>query len=310
MTLVFHLKEAFQARSLDFRSVVWDSLRSTSLDVFLESQVRVERTSFSIKELFDVEATDVSKTDAKSGKPNESTTCDDSLSYDFELRGDFTNATGIGWGVEQSSIRILGNAGEQLSYGQKGGLVSVVGDAGDYTAQGMRGGTLSVQGNCGKHLAAPMLGERGGLRGGEIFISGDVGDRPALRMRRGTILVGGDCGDRGCNDMIAGTFVALGNLGCGWCEGMRRGTLVIDKSGRLQTEAHLSAGYLVSLNILPLLWRHLSFVISHLGLAHDFDRIRSLTERPSKNESRVYRLIGDLRVQGLGEILALDEAGE
>ena len=92
----------------------------------------------------------------------------------------------------------------------------------------MRGGELRVEGDAGDRAGA-------GMRGGEIVVGGDAGAQAGAGMRRGLIAVAGGVGEAAGLRMLAGTIVALGGAGPHAGAGMRRGSIVTTAAELLPT---------------------------------------------------------------------------
>ena len=119
------------------------------------------------------------------------------------------------------------------------------GDANDYAGKGLSGGRIVIRPDDGATFASDeniiagnVIGY--GATGGEIFISGVVGERCAVRNSGATIVVEG-AGDHAGEYMTGGVVVILGNVGRNLVAGMSGGTLYLyDPDHRVHD--HLSAG--------------------------------------------------------------------
>ena len=232
------------------------------------------------------------------------------------IAGDCQTIEGLGTHMQNGTICILGNVGDNTGKSMSGGTLVVSGNARDHLGAGMTNGLVYVLGNCRHGLASPLAGKKSGMRGGDILVAGNVGDRACERMRRGTVFVGGDAGDYCAPQMIAGTLVVMGNLGSQWAGGMRRGSLILGRDFSTNPTASLSEAREFELSFLPLIWRHVeklqneAFAILSLAMAQTLAAPqRASTEVPSPikipRTRWVQRQIADLNCNGRGEVLVL-----
>ena len=232
------------------------------------------------------------------------------------IAGDCETIEGLGTHMQNGTICILGNVGDNTGKSMSGGTLVVSGNARDHLGAGMTNGLVYVLGNCRHGLASPLAGKKSGMRGGDILVAGNVGDRACERMRRGTVFVGGDAGDYCAPQMIAGTLVVMGNLGSQWAGGMRRGSLILGRDFSTNPTASLSEAREFELSFLPLIWRHVeklqneAFAILSLAMAQTLAAPqRAATEVPSPikipRTRWVQRQIADLNCNGRGEVLVL-----
>lgn len=286
---------------VDFQNLSFDALATSDLERAGSFRVSVEGKSIPLGDLVNI-----SKLESPEG--------------DVELpivmaRGNFSHALRMGTRLQHSCLIIDGNAGDGTGNQLNGGAIYVLGDAGNFVAEDMKRGTLCVFGNCGDRLAGPSSGRLKGMEGGDLLVYGSVGNRACERMRRGTVFVAGSIGAYACHQMVAGTVVCLGEVGASCCYGMRRGTLI---ARRLQEMVQSSDSVGVptpslqnmftnpkpfELSFLPLLWKHLQSVESRVqcDLAQWGFQGQCRLEVP--NTRWVHRMLGDLQVEGRGEIL-------
>ncbi|NNN00996.1 MAG: glutamate synthase large subunit [Acidimicrobiaceae bacterium] len=143
-------------------------------------------------------------------------------------------------------IDLEGSSGQSLGAFIPAGLtLRLVGDTNDYAGKGLSGGrivikappqsTFSSEENI---IAGNVIGY--GATGGEIFVSGVVGERCAVRNSGATIVVEGT-GDHACEYMTGGVVVILGQVGRNLAAGMSGGTLYLYDPLELVHD-HLSAG--------------------------------------------------------------------
>ena len=194
----------------------------------------------------------------------------------------------IGEAMNSGSITVHGHAGAYLGFAMKNGVITVHGSVGAYAASGMKNGLLHVRGNADDFLAAAIPGDRHGMMGGVVIITGDAGDRVGDHMRGGAVLIEGNAGDYCASRMLAGTIAVLGKAARFAGHGMKRGTLLLSS---MPTELPATfndcgAHYLNYLTLLIKSWQSLDSKFALL-----------------EPRSRVRRYMGDLANAGKGEIL-------
>jgi formylmethanofuran dehydrogenase subunit C len=129
--------------------------------------------------------------------------------------------------------------------------------------------------------------------------------RACERMRRGTVCIAGRIDDHLAANMNAGTLLALGPVGSHWGVGMRRGSLLFSEEPDGPTRASWSSSRSLELSFLPLVWNHLR------AIQQQIESISSMVNRslwkklPIPSTRWVERRIGDLAVDGCGEVLLL-----
>jgi formylmethanofuran dehydrogenase subunit C len=216
----------------------------------------------------------------------------------FDINGDnaddivFANSCDkldyIGHGMKAGRITIQGDAGDYLGLQMRSGEIVVHGNVGIFAASGLASGFMHVHGNAGDFLAAAIPGDRKGMKGGTVIVSGNAGDRVGDQMRRGLLLIEGDAGDYCASRMLAGTIGVLGEVGAYAGYGMRRGTLLLTRSPALHATLQDCGTH--TLPFLSLMFK------SFAQLPSRFAQI---------NKTRVQRYAGDLANDGRGEILVL-----
>jgi formylmethanofuran dehydrogenase subunit C len=194
----------------------------------------------------------------------------------------------IGQAMSIGSITIHGDAGAYLACAMKKGAITLHGNAGAYAASGMISGLLRIHGNADDFLAAAIPGERHGMNGGRVIVTGNVGDRTGDHMRRGQVLIEGNCGDFCASRMIAGTIAVLGTTARGAGFGMRRGTLLLNSMPAELPATFNDCGA-----------HHLNYLTLLIKSWHSLDTKFALLEP----HSSVRRYMGDVANSGTGEIL-------
>ncbi len=119
-----------------------------------------------------------------------------------------------------------GSAGQSFgAFLAEGVTLKLRGEANDYVGKGLSGGTIAI-------AAEPAASRRGdvlagntvlyGATSGQLFISGRVGERFAIR-NSGALAVVEGVGQHGCEYMTGGVIVVIGPLGLNFGSGMTGG---------------------------------------------------------------------------------------
>jgi len=205
----------------------------------------------------------------------------------LRLAGDLARFDRIGWMLDGGHLHVEGAAGDYLGALMTGGTLECSGDAAMFAGCEMAGGSLHVGGSVGDFAGATQAGSMDGMRGGVFIVHGDAGERLGDRMRRGLLAVFGNAGDCAASRMVAGTIAIGGKLGAQPAFGMRRGTLVLAYAA-----PHLPPTFVRTTHDITVFWRLLARQIAALGGA--------FAEMGSRSPTR---LVGDLAVDGKGEVL-------
>ncbi|MDN5204991.1 glutamate synthase large subunit [Fulvivirgaceae bacterium BMA10] len=132
---------------------------------------------------------------------------------------------------ETLKINLEGNAGQSFgTFLSNGTLLHLKGTANDYVGKGMRGGHIIITAK-DPHKKYSLAGNTClyGATGGKLFVSGEVGERFAVR-NSGALAVVEGTGDHPCEYMTGGTVVILGPTGKNFGAGMTGGVaFVYDK---------------------------------------------------------------------------------
>ncbi|MDR1944009.1 MAG: formylmethanofuran dehydrogenase subunit C [Synergistaceae bacterium] len=145
---------------------------------------------------------------------------------ELHVTGDLSRVKYLGKGTSSGKMTIWGSCGMHTCEGMKGGEVEIYGDAANWCFCAMQGGQAKIHGSAGAFLAAAFPGDARGMKGGVIWVRGDVGARAVERMRRGLLVVGGTIGELAAAEMIAGTVVSLGRLSERAGASMKRGAIL------------------------------------------------------------------------------------
>ncbi|MEO9180990.1 MAG: glutamate synthase-related protein, partial [Acidimicrobiales bacterium] len=144
------------------------------------------------------------------------------------------------------TIDLEGSSGQSLgAFVPRGITLRLTGDANDYAGKGLSGGRIVIRpfpassfASEENIIAGNVIGY--GATGGEIFISGVVGERCGVRNSGATIVVEGT-GDHACEYMTGGVVAILGNVGRNLAAGMSGGTVYLFDPDETVHD-HLSAG--------------------------------------------------------------------
>ena len=129
-------------------------------------------------------------------------------------------------------ITLSGSGGQSFGAFIPAGVeIILYGDTNDYLAKGLSGGTVVVRPPVGAGFVAEENIIAGnvcayGATGGELFISGQVGERFCVRNSGATAVVEG-VGDHGCEYMTGGRAVVLGPTGRNFAAGMSGGVAYV-----------------------------------------------------------------------------------
>jgi len=131
------------------------------------------------------------------------------------------------------TINLTGVTGQSLgAFLAEGVTINVRGAGNDYIGKGMSGGRIVITSSkCGPEFALGGNTCLYGATGGTLYVSGQVGERFAVRNSGATTVVEGT-GDHPCEYMTGGTVVILGNTGVNFGAGMTGGkAFVYDEDG-------------------------------------------------------------------------------
>ncbi len=126
------------------------------------------------------------------------------------------------------TINFQGSAGQSFgAFAPKGLTLNLKGDANDYTGKGLSGGKIIISppDNAKWNAADNVITGNVVLYGatsGEVYLSGQVGERFAIR-NSGAVAVVEGIGNHGCEYMTGGVVVILGETGYNFAAGMSGG---------------------------------------------------------------------------------------
>nr|WP_236863444.1 glutamate synthase large subunit [Brevibacterium daeguense] len=226
--------------------------------------------------------------------------------------------------VDTIRVQLTGTAGQSLGAFLPAGVsIHLRGDANDYVGKGLSGGRISVRTADGvggrpedNVIAGNVIGY--GATGGELFISGQVGERFLVRNSGARAVVEG-IGDHGLEYMTGGVAVILGPVGRNFAAGMSGGTAhLLDFDATRVNQAELQAGRFVLGTLTPadfaelhdLLSAHVEHTGSPLaaelitGLRHGTDVLARFTKLTPADYAAV------LEIQALCSDSGIDPDGD
>ncbi len=128
------------------------------------------------------------------------------------ITGDLRKVKMIGKGMNGGKIIIEGDAGMHLGSEMIAGRIHVKGSVGAWTGAEMEGGNIQIEGDATDFLCAGYQGSKDGMKGGRVYVAGDVGREMASHMRKGFIAVKGNVGEHAAVRMMGGTIIVVGNI--------------------------------------------------------------------------------------------------
>jgi len=139
------------------------------------------------------------------------------------LSGDLRRVKMIGKGMNGGIIKIEGDAGMHLGAEMVSGRISVRGSVDAWAGAEMSGGNIQIEGNAGDYLCAGYRGSPDGMKGGRVYVAGNVGNEMALHLRRGFIAVKGNVAEMAAARMKGGSIMVCGEIGPRACVEATRG---------------------------------------------------------------------------------------
>ncbi len=134
-------------------------------------------------------------------------------STEIRITGTLSRVKMIGKQMNGGRIFIEGDVGMYLGAEMIAGRIHVKGSVGHWAGAEMCGGNLQIEGDAGDHLCAGYRGSQEGMRGGRVYVAGDVGRGAAAHMRRGFIAIKGNLGENAAAKMLGGTIIVVGDVG-------------------------------------------------------------------------------------------------
>ncbi len=131
---------------------------------------------------------------------------------EIHIKGDLRKFKMIGKAMKGGKITIEGSTGMYLGAEMIAGRIHVKGSVGSWAAAEMEGGNIQIEGDAGDYLCAGYRGSRDGMRGGRVYVAGDVGREMAAHMRRGFLAVRGNVGSPCAVRMMGGTIIIIGDV--------------------------------------------------------------------------------------------------
>ncbi|TFG14327.1 formylmethanofuran dehydrogenase subunit C [Candidatus Thorarchaeota archaeon] len=129
------------------------------------------------------------------------------------LKGNLKQVKMIGRGMNGGRLSVEGDTGMYLGAEMIAGRIKVSGSVDAWAAAEQEGGNIQIEGNAGDYLCAGYRGSAEGMRGGRVYVGGDVGRELASQMRRGFIAVKGNVGEMAAVRMRGGSIMIGGGLG-------------------------------------------------------------------------------------------------
>ncbi len=149
-------------------------------------------------------------------------------------------------GLPEDTINLtfIGTAGQSFgAFNHKGMSLTLIGDANDYVGKGMNGGRIVIKATDVKDTQNNVIIGNTclyGATGGELYASGRVGERFAIR-NSGAIAVVEGAGLHCCEYMTGGIVVVLGSVGFNLGAGMTGGYgYVLNLDGDLENKVNYS----------------------------------------------------------------------
>ncbi len=128
------------------------------------------------------------------------------------VKGDLRKVKMIGKGMNGGRITVEGNTGMYLGAEMIAGRIHVKGSVGPWAAAEMEGGNIQIEGDAGDYLCAGYRGTTDGMKGGRVYVAGNVGREMAAHMRKGFLAVKGNVGPQSAIRMMGGTIIVVGNM--------------------------------------------------------------------------------------------------
>jgi formylmethanofuran dehydrogenase subunit C len=131
---------------------------------------------------------------------------------DILVKGDLRKIKMIGKGMNGGTITVEGDTGMYLGAEMIAGRIHVKGSVGPWAAAEMEGGNIQIEGDAGDYLCAAYRGTTDGMKGGRVYVAGNVGREMAAHLRKGFIAVKGNVGTQAAIRMMGGTIIVVGDI--------------------------------------------------------------------------------------------------
>ena len=128
------------------------------------------------------------------------------------IKGDLRKVKMIGKGMNGGQITAEGDVGMYLGAEMVAGRINVKGSVGPWAGAEMEGGNIQIEGDAGDYLCSGYRGTPEGMRGGRVYVAGNVGREMAAHMRKGFIAVKGNVGPQSAIRMMGGTIIVVGDM--------------------------------------------------------------------------------------------------
>ncbi|MFW9807251.1 MAG: formylmethanofuran dehydrogenase subunit C [Candidatus Thorarchaeota archaeon] len=128
------------------------------------------------------------------------------------VKGDLKSVKMIGKGMNGGRIIVEGDTGMYLGAEMIAGRIHVKGSVGPWAAAEMEGGNIQIDGDADDYLCSGYRGTAEGMKGGRVYVAGNVGREMAAHMRKGFIAVKGNVGSQSAIRMLGGTIIVIGDM--------------------------------------------------------------------------------------------------
>lgn len=128
------------------------------------------------------------------------------------VKGDLKSVKMIGKGMNGGRITVEGDTGMYLGAEMIAGRIHVKGSVGPWAAVEMEGGNIQIDGDADDYLCSGYRGTAEGMKGGRVYVAGNVGREMAAHMRKGFIAVKGNVGPQSAIRMMGGTIIVIGDM--------------------------------------------------------------------------------------------------
>ena len=195
MTVILSLKEALDI-PLEADTITPTQFAGKSVKEIGKIPVKKGNEVLALKDFFDISG--------ESGPTPDET--------EILVKGDLRKVKMIGKGMNGGQITVEGDTGMYLGAEMIAGRIHVKGSVGPWAAAEMEGGNIQIEGDAGDYLCSGYRGTPEGMKGGRVYVAGDVGREMAAHMRKGFIAVKGDVGPQSAIRMMGGTIIVVGDM--------------------------------------------------------------------------------------------------